>query len=91
MTSEINNQINKIKKDFDLKEITRDDEEHFDFAFDLFLKARIKLKNERLINTLNFCDIDVLKIIILKTNWYLKLMKHDFIVTAIAVHLNKKA
>ncbi len=64
--------------------------EHFDFAFELFYKIRVKLKDDKLISLLNSCNIDVLNIIIGTTNWYYRFMKNDFVINAIATILNQK-
>lgn len=64
--------------------------EHFDFAFELFLKVRVKLKDDELISLLNSCNIDVLNIIVGTTNWYYRFMKNDFVINAIVTILNQK-
>lgn len=68
----------------------KDTAEHFDFAFELFHKIRVKLKDDKLISLLNSCNIDVLNIIIGTTNWYYRFMKNDFVINAIATILNQK-
>ena len=64
--------------------------EHFDFAFELFLKVRVKLKDDELISLLNSCNIDVLNIIVGTTNWYYRFIKNDFVINAMAIVLNQK-
>lgn len=64
--------------------------EHFDFAFELFHKIRVELKDDELISLLNSCNIDVLNIIVGTTNWYYRFMKNDFVINAITTILNQK-
>ena len=64
--------------------------EHFDFAFELFLKVRVKLKDDELISLLNSCNIDVVNIIVGTTNWYYRFIKNDFVINAMAIVLNQK-
>ena len=68
----------------------KDTAEHFDFAFELFHKIRVKLKDDKLISLLNSCNIDVLNIIVGTTNWYYRFMKNDFVINAMAIILNQK-
>ena len=64
--------------------------EHFDFAFELFLKVRVKLKDDELISLLNSCNIDVVNIIVGTTKWYYRFIKNDFVINAMAIVLNQK-